>query len=113
MTRLCHFCFMTRNCPIIYRVPFSSRAFSAKNPDLIGLYKTTQNRKPQKKSFKFKKMDPIKKFCDINDYSIFAKSTSGLETTVVVKGIKDKFSVCFDMGVACHENLGCDKVFIR
>ena len=52
-------------------------------------------------------------FCDIGDYSVFAKSVSGLETTVVVKGLKDKFSVCFDMGFACHDNLRCDKVFIR
>ena len=52
-------------------------------------------------------------FIDIGDYSVFARSVSGLETTVVVRRIYDKFTVCFDMGVACRQNLNCDRIFIR
>ena len=104
MTRFCNFCFILRHSPTIIRVPFLSRTISSRPPEVLG---SKDNKKSQKKNFK--KMN----FCDIGDYSVFAKSVSGLETTVVVKGLKDKFSVCFDMGFACHDNLGCDKVFIR
>ena len=47
------------------------------------------------------------------DYNVFARSVSGLETTVVLHKISEKFNVCFDMGIACRENQSCDRVFIR
>lgn len=51
-------------------------------------------------------------FAEIGDYSVFARSISGLETTVVLRKISDRFVLCFDMGIACRENQTCDKVLI-
>ena len=58
-------------------------------------------------------MDKSEGFIMAGDYNVFARSVSGLETTVVLRKISEKFNVCFDMGIACRENQSCDRVFIR
>ena len=52
-------------------------------------------------------------YLNIGDFSVFAWSISGIETTVVVKRLSDKFTCCFDMGYACRQNVSCDQVMIR
>ena len=58
-------------------------------------------------------MDISEGFIDIGEYSVFARSISGLETTVVVRKKSENFLVCFDMGTTCRQNVICDRVFIR
>ena len=58
-------------------------------------------------------MDKSEGFIMAGGYNVFARSVSGLETTVVLRKISEKFNVCFDMGIACRENQSCDRVFIR
>ena len=58
-------------------------------------------------------MDKSEGFIMAGSYNVFARSVSGLETTVVLRKISEKFNACFDMGIACRENQSCDRVFIR
>lgn len=52
-------------------------------------------------------------YLDIGDFSVFAWSISGIETSVVVKKKSDKFSCCFDLGYSCRQNVSCDQIMIR
>ena len=107
MTQFRKICVILRKYPTIDSIPFTSRALSVKKANLIGL---------DSKKFKKRKMNQSFRsegFHEIGDFSVFARSISGLETTVVVRGIQENISICFDMGTACRENQGCDKVFIR
>ncbi|XP_050407991.1 uncharacterized protein LOC126823288 isoform X2 [Patella vulgata] len=49
-------------------------------------------------------------WADFEKYSVFARSISGLETSVVVKS--DDLSLAFDMGYSAKESVKCKNVFI-
>ena len=52
-------------------------------------------------------------YLNIGEFSVFAWSISGIETSVVVKKPSDGFRCCFDMGYACRQNVNCDNIMIR